>query len=146
MDLHRCGSVSHQPNFLHVTSRVRNRSMQDHGLVMNGPDVHIVRKIGEGQDRPHGELPLDISLGKVVEFLVGRQKLPRDWHQRVSAIQARTADCYKQLPQALSKQLAGDAPLDYFKAVERCTWGRQRSRLSKMLTMSSPTSANRAHG
>ncbi|KAJ9521795.1 hypothetical protein QJQ45_024657 [Haematococcus lacustris] len=101
-----------------MVSTVRDRLMQDHGLVMNGPDVHIVRKIGEGQDRPHGELPLDISLGKVVEFLVGRQKLPRDWHQRVSAIQARTADCYKQLPQALSKQLAGDAPLDYFKAVE----------------------------
>ncbi|KAJ9523723.1 hypothetical protein QJQ45_020146 [Haematococcus lacustris] len=114
----RLADINAMPIFLHVTSRVRDRLMQDHGLVMNGPDVHIVRKIGEGQDRPHGELPLDISLGKVVEFLVGRQKLPRDWHQRVSAIQARTADCYKQLPQALSKQLAGDAPLNYFKAVE----------------------------
>jgi hypothetical protein len=82
----------------------------------------IARKVGEGVDRPDGDkqLPLDIQYSKLAEWLVGRQKLPADWHKRLTAIQAKAADCFKELaPEMLTKLEGGaDAPLDYFRAVQ----------------------------
>lgn len=79
----------------------------------------IARKIGEGVDKPHAELPVDVNYQKIVDWLVSRQKLPADWNKRVTAIQAKANESLKELPPGLLGQLKGgaDAPLDYLRAV-----------------------------
>ena len=51
---------------------------------------------------------------------VSRQKLPKDWHKRLQAIQAKAMETVKDVPAAVLAALPGgsDAPLDYFRAVE----------------------------
>eukprot|EP00775_Hariotina_reticulata_P008742 gene8742-8922_t len=89
---------------------------------MASPEPRVVKKSGEGYDRPAGdqELPIDINYQKLSEWLVTRQKLPGDWHKRVQAIQAKITEALKDLPAGTMAQLPGgqDAPMDYLMAVQ----------------------------
>jgi len=83
----------------------------------------IVRKVGEGVDRPTAEweLPIDVNYQKLTDFLVARQKLPKDWHKRLQAINAKANAALKEAPaEALSKLPGGadGAPMDYARAVQ----------------------------
>lgn len=81
----------------------------------------IVRKTGEGVDKPNAdrELPLDVNYTKLIDWLASRQKLPGDWNKRVTAIQLKANESLKELPVNTVSKLGGsDAPLDYFRAVQ----------------------------
>ncbi|PNH04719.1 CDK5RAP3-like protein [Tetrabaena socialis] len=83
-------------------------------------ELGIAKLIGEGVERPEGTLPLDINYAKLAEWLVTRQKIPRDWHKRHQVIQAKAAEALKEVPQDVLNNLTEgqDAPLDYLRAVE----------------------------
>lgn len=112
----------------------------------SGSDPKVVRKAGEGFDRPNAqaELPIDINYQKLSEWLVSaaacqipsqysthtltwcmlpqvqRQKLPADWHKRLQAIQSKITEAVKELPAGLLAGLLGstEAVVDYFAAVK----------------------------
>ncbi|KAG1671710.1 hypothetical protein FOA52_007502 [Chlamydomonas sp. UWO 241] len=81
----------------------------------------IVRLTGSGNDpKPNAELPIDVNYAKIVDFLVARQKLPKDWHKRLQAIAAKANEAVKEAPrEALSKLPGGadGAPMDYWRSV-----------------------------
>ncbi|GIM06415.1 hypothetical protein Vretimale_10743 [Volvox reticuliferus] len=80
----------------------------------------IARLVGEGVERPEASLPLDINYAKLAEWLVTRQKIPKDWHKRLQVIQAKAAEALKEIPSEILNGLTdgADAPLDYLRAVE----------------------------
>ncbi|GIL55532.1 hypothetical protein Vafri_11095 [Volvox africanus] len=80
----------------------------------------IARLVGEGVERPDASLPLDINYAKLAEWLVTRQKIPKDWHKRLQVIQAKAAEALKDIPSEVLNGLTDgpDAPLDYLRAVE----------------------------
>ncbi|EFJ50509.1 hypothetical protein VOLCADRAFT_80276 [Volvox carteri f. nagariensis] len=80
----------------------------------------IARLVGEGVERPEASLPLDINYAKLAEWLVTRQKIPKDWHKRLQVIHAKAAEALKEVPPEVLTSLAdgSDAPLDYLRAVE----------------------------
>ncbi|GLC43473.1 hypothetical protein PLESTM_001477200 [Pleodorina starrii] len=80
----------------------------------------IAKLIGEGVERPEASLPLDINYAKLAEWLVTRQKIPKDWHKRLQVIQAKATEALKEVPSEVLNGLTdgSDAPLDYLRAVE----------------------------
>ncbi|KXZ55081.1 hypothetical protein GPECTOR_3g237 [Gonium pectorale] len=80
----------------------------------------IARLIGEGVERPEASLPLDINYAKLTEWLVTRQKIPKDWHKRLQVIQAKAAEALKEVPSEVLNGLTdgSDASVDYLRAVE----------------------------
>lgn len=80
----------------------------------------VVRKVGEGYDRPDGDsqLPVDIKYDKLQEWLVDRRQVPTDWVRRLQAVQAQAAAAVAELPPGFLAQLEGgeDAPLNYARA------------------------------
>ncbi|GAX76259.1 hypothetical protein CEUSTIGMA_g3703.t1 [Chlamydomonas eustigma] len=76
----------------------------------------IVRKVGEGVEKPNAEqeLPLDINYQRLVDWLVIRQKLAKDWNKRLQAIQSKSTEALKAAPTFVEK----DAPLDYWRCCE----------------------------
>jgi hypothetical protein len=64
-------------------------------------DAHIVKKVAAGTDQPDAKvelLPIDVHYQDLIDFLVTRQRLPKDWLQRVQAIQAKSIEAMKSTP------------------------------------------------
>ncbi len=81
-------------------------------------DVPIVRLAGEGHDKPDAEkeLPIDINYQQLIEWLVARQKLAKDWNKRLQAIQAKANEAIKD--PSVSAGIQQDQKPTYLRAVE----------------------------
>lgn len=62
-----------------------------------------IKLIGEGQDREEKDIPIDIHLTKLLEWMVDRKKVPRTWKKEIYPLQKRIAE--------LRKRIAGDESL-----------------------------------
>lgn len=59
----------------------------------------IARLLQSGYDMPNADelATIDVNYEALLTWLLGRQKLPKDWHKRLEGIRAKAAEAAKEL-------------------------------------------------
>jgi len=62
--------------------------------------LNTLTKLGEGYNNPDGHIPIDIHINKLLDWLVDRRKIPRDWKKQLAPVTARVKEAVTHLPSA----------------------------------------------